>query len=103
MSRMNFFKNTYVSLSGIFGLYGASRQWRADIKGNHVAKFPGTSITQTERFVFSIVNGFLYATPGLNMYYMYTLYDRLSFKWGYNKTKFVDSHRELFGVCKEAF
>lgn len=104
MPRANFFiKNAYIGLSGIFGFYGASRQWRAEIKENDIMKFPGTTITKPERFVFSVTNGFLYATPGVNMYYMYTLYDRLSYKWGYTQTQFVDSYRELFGVCKEAF
>jgi len=102
MSKSNMMKNIYFTFSGAFGLYGISRQWRAEINQNII--IPNTNVTKVERLIFSITNGFLYSTPGLNLYYMYNLYDRIGIKY-YNKkmNTLNDSYREFLGVCKKTF
>lgn len=110
---MTKFLKTYSVFSGLFGIYGASRQYRT----TGVFSIYGTSRQYsstdyktnicnltTVKITSSLINSLFYIAPILNILQIIKLINRIEIEYkGYNKEHFKEQYEELLGTCLSTF
>lgn len=86
----------FYGFHGLMCVYGMSRGYRIDY-GLYQKDKP---LLFTDRVISSLISGYVYGMPLINLMYLKALSDRIEIKVrGLNRELYQDSYKELLGVC----